>query len=451
MIGRCTLLGCLGLLFLSCTSQLNVYKNIDHAVQRNDFSKGLEEIIKGQERFPPIYSEKNAISLYLDKGLMAHYAGEYLQSSLDLQEAERLIEEAYTKSVTESISSYIINDNAKEYPGEDYEDIYLNVFNALNYYNRGNLEGAMVEIRKITIPNGKLDLLSRKYGKGLGTGDWVKQQLAGIGMIGTMNLELPAGQAVTFSNSALARYLSFLFYLGAGTANEARIEFEQVHTAYASNPKVYANPIPGSIAESINIPDGKARINVIAFVGLSPIKEEGLYNHIFPFFLNGELRWLIFKLPKFRKRESVINMIEVVVDGEERFYLELLEDIGAVVEETFNARFSNIYLKTFIRTLLKYAAADIAAAKLGENNSPGAAMLSATLAKAMIFASESADTRMARYFPGKAYIGGINLEPGVYTVTINYYSNEKIITKDEHINFTVRPDALNLIEAISLK
>jgi hypothetical protein len=58
---------------------------------------------------------------------------------------------------------------------------------------------------------------------------------------------------------------------------------------------------------------------------------------------------------------------------------------------------------------------------------------------------------MARYIPDKAYIGGINLDPGTYNITIHYYSGRHIVAKDEHRDVEVRANAANLIETISLK
>jgi len=450
MIGTFALFYCFVLLLLSCASGANVYRGIDDAVYRNDFEMGLQAIKKGQEGLNPIYPERNAILLYLDRGLLEHYAGNYRESSMDLLNAELLIEEAYTRSISEDIASYIANDNTKTYPGEDYEDIYINVFNALNYYNRGNLEGAMVEIRKITISNGKLDLLSRKYENTRpDIRNWLMEQLRKIGFM--RNPDWPQGQAVNFSNSALARYLSLLFYLGDGKPDDARIEFEQLKAAYTANPNIYKTPFPVSASEAMNVPPREARLNVIAFTGLSPIKAEGTFNSIFPFFQTPFLRLPVFKLPKFTGRKSEINRIEVIVNGKDSFSLDLLEDMGAVMEETYNARFSNLFFKTYIRTLLKYAAADVTASRVAERGSSSAAMLSAIMAKAAIDASESADIRMSRYLPDKAYIGGINLRPGTYTVTVNYHSGRRIIASDEHRNVNVRADVLNLIESVSLK
>jgi len=445
---RIIILTCgLGLFFLSCATT-NGYRYIDEAVEQQDFERGIALIESGQEGKNPTYPEKNAVSLYLDKGMLEHYAGNYADSSADLQEAERLIEEAFTKSVTAEIGSYIANDNTKEYPGEDFEDIYLNVFNALNYYNKGDLEGALVEIRKITWTNGKLDMLERKYeGAKTSAGEYVLEQLKELGL--GINPQLPQGDSVNFSDSVLARYLGALFYLGNGNADSARIEFEKIKTAHVANPKVYNHPIPSAVTEAQSVPRGKARLNVIAFTGLSPIKEEGVFVSAFPFFKNKELWFPEFKLPKFVKRPSTINRIEVTV-GTDTFNLELIEDMGAVAEETYNAHFGNLFFKTYIRVLLKYAAVDVAAIAAGKKGSSLAATAAAVAGKKTADATEGADIRMSRYLPDKAYVGGINLDPGVYTITINYFSGNKLVAHTNHTDVAVRANALNLVNSANL-
>jgi len=445
-----TLSACLGFLILSCATKPDAYKDIDVAVNRNDFEAGIEMIKKGQERAIPRYREKNAISLFLDKGLLEHYAGKHSDSSKDLQEAERLIAEAYTKSITADVMSYIANDNIKEYPGEDFEDIYINVFNALNYYRKDDIEGALVEIRRLTESSGKLDMLGRKYeNTGPNVGEYMLSQLRKIGLMA--NPELPKGNPVNFSNSALARYLSVLFYLGEGKSDDARIEFEQLHAAFAANLKVYYHPFPKSAEDAQTVPNGKARLNIIAFTGLSPVKEEGIFHSVFPFFRIAVLWATEFKLPKLVKRPSRIDRIEIAVEGGDKFNLELLEDMGAVIEETYNARFGNLFFKTYIRTLLKYAAVDVAAVKAGEQGGDLAAVLSAIAGKKAADAVESADIRMSRFLPDKAYIGGINLEPGNYAIVVNYYSKGSVIAREEYRDVRVRADTLNLVEAINLK
>jgi hypothetical protein len=48
-----------------------------------------------------------------------------------------------------------------------------------------------------------------------------------------MSDAMPKGKPVDFSNSALARYLSALFYLSDGNTDGARIEFEQLQAAFS--------------------------------------------------------------------------------------------------------------------------------------------------------------------------------------------------------------------------
>ncbi|HCC38162.1 MAG TPA: hypothetical protein DEQ14_11440, partial [Treponema sp.] len=71
--------------------------------------------------------------------------------------------------------------------------------------------------------------------------------------------------------------------------------------------------------------------------------------------------------------------------------------------------------------------------------------------KVAIDASEGADIRMSRYFPDKAYIGGIDLDPGTYSITINFYSGAEIIASEEYNDVNVEAGKLNLIEGVSLK
>ena len=438
------------LLFFSCATKPEAYRDIDLAVGKDEFNTAVEVLRKGQDGARPIYPEKNAVSLFLDKGLLEHYAGNYAVSSQDLQEAERLIQEAFTKSITADLASYIANDNTKGYPGEDFEDIYINVFNALNYYNRGNIDGALVEIRKLTTSSGKLDMLSRKYenARRSGGGSGAAETLRGFGI--SANDAMPRGKPVEFSNSALARYLSALFYLSDGNIDGARIEFEQLRAAFAANKKVYYHPIPKSIADVQTVPSGKARLNIIGFTGLSPVKEEGYFYMSFPLSVP-ILCQPVFKLPRFVKRPSAINRVEVVVEGRERFNLELLEDMGAVIEETYNARFSQIFYKTFVRLLTKYAAVAVAANAAWEQGGDLAGLATAIAGKAAADATEGADIRMSRYLPDKAYIGGINLDPGTYNITVHYYSGSRVVAKDERRGVTVRANAPNLLETISLK
>ena len=423
----------------SCSTNTDHYKGIDASIESSSFATALV-VMEDPKIRNKLYPPKNEILYHLDRGMIEHHAGLWEASSQSLQLGERLIEEAFTKSISQAVTSYIANDNTKEYSGEDYEDIYINVFNALNYYHRGSLESAMVEIRRV---NEKLLHLANKYEVAVEKAKGASDLLAG-------NPDY-AIEAKSFSNSALARYLGVLFYRANGNRDSARIDMEELRRAFALAPSIYTFPVPTSLDEELEIPMGEARLNVLSFTGLSPVKEE--INIMLPLPFPAPNNRARLSLPQMIIRPSVITSTEVVVEApgfSEKFKLELLEDMGKVAQETFTARYGLILLKSAARTIIKNAASAVAAKVANERGSGFGSLvgLAGSLASNL---SENADIRIARYFPSYAYIGGISLEPGVYNVTINHYNNFGLVATESRENFHVREGRLNLTEFICLK
>ena len=419
--------------FISCVTT-NPYSQIDNLVEKEDFTQSIDSLERHNRN---IYRDRDSVLYFLDRGMLAHYNGNYEESTELLQQGERKIEENFTVSITQEIGTYILNDRVKEYEGEDYEDIYLNLFNALNYYQLGNLEGALVEIRRM---NNKLRDLSVKYG----------QLMTNIQQMALENnTEIPPnpGASIKFNNSALARYIGMLFYRGYGLIDDARIDQNQLRIAMADAPQIYKNPVPSSIREELHIPYGMARFNVIGFAGLSPVKTE----EIIRIWIRNA--WIKIALPVMTPRPSRINSIDVIFDSGEHFTLELLEDLGEVINATFSQKKSLIYAKSVIRASIKGIAASVFfdAARHSRNEKGLFAMLG--LGSQMLAeATERADLRAARYLPGKAYVGGINLKPGTYSYTIIYYGQKKRrIAEYRFENVIIRADALNLTEVICLR
>jgi hypothetical protein len=437
-------------LCVSCATNERVYRNIDNAVQSSDFEKGVALIDTAQKSKKPIYPPKNGILLYLDRGLLKHYADNYQESAKDLEQAGRAIEDAVTNSLSESAASYILNDNTKTYAGEDYENIYINIFNALNYYYMGSIDGALVEARRA---NEKLRAVSGEYDK-------INQEMRDKYKGDISGVKLPDAKPVNFTNSALADYLGALFYRADGAYDDARINLLQLKEAFLTEPGVYYNPIPPDLvlsgeegyetAEELNIQEKKARINLICFTGLSPIKHEEEIAFILPFKYG--LDYAHLRLPTLSPRGDSINSIEMIIDDDGKIIkLELLEDIGKAVQETYKAKYDTLFLKTLIRSIVKYASVYVLAeAAARGSGSESAGTLTALAAKLTFDATERADIRMERYLPAKAWIGAVNLDPGTYTVRINYYSGaKKIASEEKNINAAV--GKLNLLEGVCLK
>jgi hypothetical protein len=287
--------------------------------------------------------------------------------------------------------------------------------------------------------NNKAQYLSGKYGVELS--NLQKRAMENLSVVPPNEDSAP----VTFTDSALARYLGMLFYRSSGRHDDARIDRNQLLAVFANAPRIYPHPVPSSIKEDLEIPRGMARLNVLAFSGLSPVKEEEVLRVLIP-----NRGWIKIAIPVMKSRPSEVGRIEAVLDDGQRFHLELLEDIDAVARDTFEERKQVIYLKTVFRAVAKGAMSVIAGDdRIGESGGWG---IFGLLTQAYIEVSEQADLRISRYFPGRAWAGGINLAPGTYSFQVNYYGHSgKLLVSRRYEDITVRANALNLEEAICLR
>jgi hypothetical protein len=472
----------------SCATKPDAYAKMDAAIDAGDYASAIavindaQAIPEGKDKpAAPIYQANSAILLYLDRGILEYYAGNFENSMGDLEEAERLIAEAFTKSVSQEIGSYLANDNVKDYAGETYEDLYINVFNALNYYARGDVEGSGVEVRRMTEKLAALE----------GTGEKGAFEISDLmtffaeavkiaEQVGlTLGIDLPvpspvhdlkvapgdpgadfmqwvqSGDGKKIVDSALARYLSAIFYRGMGNDDDARIDLEalsQISSFDASG--------------EADIPSGKARVNVIGFAGLSPEKamyKQSISLDCFPtisesaekaFAVDPTLGFGWAAVPVLIPRVSKIDKVEITINGE-TIALNLLEDIGELMKSTLAEKFDDIYYKAYIQAAVRYIAVEVAGkqAKEKAGNSPvaDAAVKAAIVgAKKSADALAQADIRSSRYFPDKAYAGGVTVDPGEYNVTVDYYAGgTKIGSVEKKIN--AQAGKANIVDATRLQ
>jgi len=465
------------------TGSKGVYGPIDNAVLKGEYPKAVSDIQADSEnKTPKIYPKLNDVLYNLDKGTLEHYASQYQDSFANLEAAEQLISEYQSASVTQAAASLLTNDNAKTYAGEAYEDVYDSVFNALNNYHLGNIQNAQVEARQI---NEKLAALQTKA-------DASAKQVQDYGGQTIKGFELPEAvqgkkdePPAKFSNSALGNYLSMVLLRGKSESSAAQ---KQIALAYTAAPNVYTNPVPASIADELNVPEGKARLNVLAFTGLSPIKQAQTVD--IPLvglsYLTLYITNIAMALPNAKgfdaatisanlaltmapmqmrlsypvmgtPRSAGANDITVEIEGQDPVKLELLEDMGKVITETFNVGLPAVKSKTFIRSLIKtggavagLTVAQVAADKESDFKKKLALKSAVTAATVIVNealkASEAADTRMARYLPNKAFVGGITLDPGTYKVKVKVGGQ---IVFDKSVE--VQADQPNIVEAVSLK
>ena len=449
------------LMLSSCASMVtrqDQYLESVPLARDGDYFRAAQIIEEAKE---DAYRQKDRVLYYLDLGMLLHWAGEYERSNEMLSLAEEAIEELFTESISKGIASGLLNDNALDYSGEDYEDIYLNVFKALNYIALDNPESAQVEIRRVQI---KLNVLEDKYRK------MVEEYNASSDAEGQLEY-----RENRFYNDVLARYLSLLLYRAEGAYDDARIDLESIREAWRTQQQIYHFPQP-ELPQTRSDRNGLALVNILSFTGLSPVKladtifldsgvnmiyltttnqsDDFLTRNVgFDFiFIPGVDPGFHFKIqfPRLSDRSSNVSRVIVKFDGERVAELPVLEELETVARETFLLKQPLIVGKTIIRATVKNIAKEIGKDAL-EDEFGLLGFVAGFAADAAVDATENADLRISQFFTSDARAGEIAVEPGSYHVTVEYWNGKKLMASTDHGVREFLPNQLNLIESFVLQ
>ncbi len=440
----------------SISTSTEHYVEIDKFVNQELFNEAAATLQVSKADF---YDEKDRVLFWIDLGLLQHYAYQDSLAIINLMSADYAIEELYTTSVSKGVTSMLLNDNALDYSGEDYENLYINVFKALSFY-RNNMRGeALVEIRRLLE---KFVELEQKYNQefnSLKKSDEIKTDIEEI--------------STNFYSSALAHYISMILFLSDGEYDDARISKEKFYDAFENQRDLYTFPKPK--LDNFLIPSDKTKLSFITFTGRAPIKYEYVFQIdtftnlvVISILENGRWKKLNtipwygveggihakFAVPKLQKRGSVVHTVQVQVDGEHKMNLYKIESLEDIAVETFKREEGIIYLKSLARTISK-AIANEALNKEFDKQTGGGDWggLTRLLSGALINATENADLRIAHYFPSFAYGGEIDILPGVHNIEIVYKDrNNKTIAVDKFENYFVSKNIkIDLLETVFLQ
>jgi hypothetical protein len=436
------------------------YAGMDKLLAKADYPAALSKIEASKTT---AYTYKDRVVYYLDIGMLHHWNGEYAKSNEMLEKAERGIEENFTKSITRSASSMIMNDNILAYAGEDYEDIYLNIFKALNYLALGLNDEAFVEVRRI---DNKLVQLESKYDK-----------LAGkLSQAEEAHETFVPGKSY-FQDSALGRYLSMMLYRADYKWDDVRIDLEKIDQGWKLQPDIYTFPRPDLSPSAKQISAPLSRLNVIAFTGLAPDKKASTFHihteeniivlagssenylgkqnvsslSIIPWEGISEGFHFKIQLPYMEKQPSRVGYIRAEINGVGEHTLQRLESLENAAIETFSIQQPLIYLKTITRAVIKGLAAEQAKQDMTENMDSGIAFFTRLAADLMVDSTENADLRISRFFPAEAAICEIHLEEGTYDIRIHYYTaGGRLLHIDNQVGVRIEAGRLNVLESAYL-
>lgn len=395
---------------------------------QQNYSGSVELLSKYQQE--RVYKSKDDVLLHLEHGTANHFAGRYTESNSHFTTAEDRIDYLYSKSVSRAVKSFITNDNALDYDGEDYEDVYLNIFKTLNYIHMEELESALVESRRIAHKLGQLDLKYNDLVDALSKADT------------TGHAKWKTGDT-NVQNSALGRYLSTILFAKTNKPDDARIEYENLLKAFNEQPSVYAFETPSAYQmRNITEPD-QYNVLVTGFSGRAPKKVQNDLR----MYLDEPDLYLKFSIPTLEMYKTQVDRVEVVVNDEEPIELDLIEEMDVVAREVYKVKAPIIYARTVVRAFLKAVGSNALSKEISKEDEVLGEVAN-ILGKIGQEATEKADLRGWQTMPGKAYATVLNLTPGEHHVVTNYYGNGRLLYSGTK-TITVDPgERLELVESL---
>ena len=101
---RLLLLAVSALLLCSCANKsLTRYETLAPVLKKEGFEGTIAKIEKKKD---DIYGEKSAFLYHFDEGMLYHYAGKNKESIQQFEQAEKIYEDLYTKSVTNEVACH---------------------------------------------------------------------------------------------------------------------------------------------------------------------------------------------------------------------------------------------------------------------------------------------------------------------------------------------------------
>lgn len=407
--------------------------NAQHSLRDNFSTGNFEDSVELLEKMEQqnVYKEKDEVLLNLELGLLHHFSGNYDESNLHLSRAELAIEDNFTRSITRGISSMLISDNQLVYAGEDYEDVYINVFKSLNYIHQNDYEAALVEARRIAFKLEGVEIRNRGLAEMFSRADSLNQT------------EWKTGERVV-ENSALAHYLSAVLFAKTGRPDNARIEYERMIRALDDQSRAFnfTTP-PDDMLNKIRQPE-QYNVLITGFSGRSPMKVQ----HDVRTFVGSHSTYLKFSLPELKLHPSSVHSIEIVTENDEIIPTFIIEEMDRVAADVYKVKEPIIYARAFTRSALK-AFGSRAITKEAQNRNEGLGLLAWLFGFIGQEITEKADLRGWQTLPGKAHVNVAKFEPGVHEIKINYYSGSGRLLFTEEQTIEVFPgNDLTLVQSL---
>ena len=355
---------------------------------------------------------------WVNAGIVASMQGKFQESNSYFEKADLFIED-YQKNILEESGAFLLNPNLSTYQGEDHEKLMINYYKALNYYQMGQYDEAIVECKRMDI---RLHQLSEKY-----------------------------KSDSKFKEDAFIHTLMGIIYDGTGDFNNAFIAYRNALKIYEDEyAKMFKMKVPEQLKHDLvrtadlsgiyderdrykrkfkleyTRPTNQSQAVVIWNNGLGPVKDEwGInltivkhddgwvsfvndsYHMNFRYYAGKDvdlsgITYIRVVFPTYVERPLFYTQASVSTNLVNK-QLSLVEDVNAVSFKVLEERMFWEFSKSLMRVALKQAAA---AQVSKENEGLGSAL---SMLGSM---TESADTRNWQTLPHSIYYTRLNVEPG---------------------------------------
>jgi hypothetical protein len=376
------------------------------------------------------FKEQDRVVFWMNEGMLLHLTGKYPDSNKVLEQAEQRSKELYTRVISKEVKAAFTSDAAKDYPGEDYENVMVNVVKALNFLALANLENAMVEARKI---DEKLSLYNTKYqGKNVYNQDAFAHWLMGL----LFEMEKSYDDARIAYVKALEVYKNE-FAGNYGARVPAYLAEDVVRASILSRAseetQKYQSELgaTGASAEALKT---QGEIILVHLNGEGPSKTDYFINCYF----ENALRWYCDAEPggEFMKKTTItvgrgtavkvafpqlivhepVNPYLVMTAGGVTAQSQVAEPLSQIAVKVLRDKTGRVFRDAIIRVITKTLATKGAEAAGEKTGGKWGGFLAKTATSVTMQATEEADKRAWITLPSRIEVARALVPPGTYDV-----------------------------------
>jgi hypothetical protein len=139
-----------------CASHSDKTKEIRSALDAGQPRRALkllnDQLDVDSEKELPETTDGDSSLFLLDRAMVLQQLQIYELSSRDLETSDKQIQMLdFSRNAVDDIGKYLFSDETGPYKAPPYEKLMINTMNMVNYLARGDLQGARVEARRLTV------------------------------------------------------------------------------------------------------------------------------------------------------------------------------------------------------------------------------------------------------------------------------------------------------------